>query len=85
MSTETMCAPWLLRASVHRLRPDAATGLEHLAAFGVRSVGVQQINQRLRLILQAHAFSGVVAVNVAAVHRYDFAALSSVVGWASIR
>ena len=52
----------------HGLRADAATCLEHAAAFRVLRVAVEEVDQRARLILKALALAPMASVNVALPH-----------------
>lgn len=48
----------------HRLRADAAAGLQHAAALGIDGIAVEQFVERRSLVLEPHAFARIVAVNV---------------------
>ena len=50
------------------MRADAAAGLEHAATSGIARVAMEQIDQRVRLIVETLVFSAVVSVNVAPRH-----------------
>src|SRR5207247_4265678 len=57
-----------------RLRAGPAPGFEHGAAFGVRGVVMEEIDETVRLVLQANALALIVAVHVGAAHRVSASA-----------
>jgi hypothetical protein len=65
-----------------RLRADPAPRLEHDAPGGVSGVGVQQLDERPGLIVQARVFLRVIAVHVREAHALTKPhGLSPAVGW----